>query len=104
MVVGAFNSTFIIIKLEKDNLDSFNEFTSISLCNCIYKIILKIIALKVNKIFFESISKEQFVFLHRRQIHNATGVAQEGLHCSKTNKLLVMVLKLDLSKAYATTN
>lgn len=50
--------------------------------------------------FSKTISKEQFGFLHERQIHEAiVGVAQEGLHSIKTHRMPAMVMKLDLSKA-----
>jgi hypothetical protein len=48
----------------------------------------------------KSISNEQFGFLLGKQIHEAIGVVQEGLHTIKTKKLSSMVIKLDLSKAY----
>jgi hypothetical protein len=38
--------------------------------------------------------------LEGRQIHEAIGVAQEGLHSIKTRKEKGVVLKIDLSKAY----
>ena len=50
------------------------------------------------------ISKEQFGFLEGRQIHEAIGVAQEGLHNIKTKKIKGVVLKIDLSKAYDKVN
>ena len=48
--------------------------------------------------------KEQFGFLEGRQIHEAIGVAQEGLHSIKTKHLQGVVLKIDLSKAYDRVN
>ena len=48
----------------------------------------------------EHISAEQFGFLKGRQIHEAIGVAQEGLHSMKTRNLKGAILKIDLSKAY----
>jgi hypothetical protein len=38
--------------------------------------------------------------LEGRQIHEAIGVAQEGLHSMKTRKMKGVVLKIDLSKSY----
>jgi hypothetical protein len=54
----------------------------------------------VKRILSERISGEQFGFLEGRQIHEAIGVAQEGLHSMKSRKLKGAVLKIDLSKAY----
>ena len=54
----------------------------------------------MKSILSEHISDEQFGFLEGRQIHEAIGVAQEGLHSLKTKRLKGAILKLDLSKAY----
>jgi hypothetical protein len=55
---------------------------------------------RLKPILSTSISREQFGFLEGRQIHEAIGVAQEGLHNMKTRKLKGAVVKIDLSKAY----
>ena len=80
--------------------NSLNDFRPISLCNCVYKIISKVIALRMKVILSEQISAEQFGFLEGRQIHEAIGVAQEGLHSLKTKRLKGAILKIDISKAY----
>jgi hypothetical protein len=103
-VLGAFNSTFLTLITKKESPTSFNDIRPISLFHCIYKIIAKIIVDRVKKIFSKTISKENFGFLHGRQIHEAIGVAQESLHYIKTQRLKAMVMKLDLSKAYNRTN
>ena len=48
----------------------------------------------------QNISSEQFGFVEGRQIHEAIGVAQEGLHTLKVQKQKGAVIKIDLSKAY----
>ena len=58
-----FNSTFITLIPKVNDHQSFDDFRPISLCNCIYKIISKIIAHRLNPILTEVISKEQFGFL-----------------------------------------
>lgn len=98
------NSTFIALIPKKDHPNKFDDFRLISLCNCLYKIILKIIAKRLKYILSEHISKEQFRFLEGRQIHEAIGVSQEGLHSIKTKNLRGVVLKIDLSKAYDRVN
>ena len=44
--------------------------------------------------------EETFGFLEGRQIHEAIGVAQEGLHSMKAKKIKGAILKIDLYKAY----
>jgi hypothetical protein len=74
------------------------------LCNCLYKIVAKVIARRLKPILSGAISQEQFGFLEGRQIHEAIGVAQEGLHSLKTTKSRGEILKIDLSKAFDHVN
>jgi len=60
---GAINSTFIALIPKSENPSSFNDFRPISLCNCLYKIISKIIANRLCPILSNHISFEQFAFL-----------------------------------------
>ena len=96
----AYNSTFIALIPKTDNPGSFDDFRPISLYNCIYKIIAKIIANHLRPIISTHISSEQFSLLQYQQIHEVVGIAQEVLHSIQTKKLKGMILKVDLSKAF----
>jgi len=104
VVHSPLNSTFLALIPKLDKPKSFNDYRPISLCNCIYKIIAKIISKRIKRILSKSVSAEQFGFLEGRQIHEAIGVAQEGIHSMKTLKLEGVVVKIDLSKAYDRVN
>lgn len=71
---AAISSTFIALILKVDNPSTFAEFRPISLCNCLYKIIAKIIANRLKPILSKHILPEQFAFLKDRQIHEAIGM------------------------------
>jgi hypothetical protein len=83
-----------------DNRETLDDFHPISLCKCVYKVISKVIARRVKRIISERILGEKFGLLEGRKIHEAIGVAQEGLHNMKSRNLKGVVLKIDLSKAY----
>ena len=73
-------------------------------CNCLYKIIAKIIANRLKPLLSRHISSEQFAFLDHRQIHEAIATAQELLHSLHIKKHKGMILKVDLSKAFDRVN
>jgi len=98
------SSTFIALILKVDNPSTFADFCPISLCNCLYKIIAKIIANRLKPILSMHIVPEQFVFLKDRQIHEAIGTAQEVLHSLHSRKDKGMIMKVDLSKAFDRVN
>lgn len=60
----------------------------------------KVIARQIKSILLASVSKEQLGFLEGRQIHEAIGMALEGLHSLKTKVGKAANLKTDLSKSY----
>ena len=62
-IPASFNSTFIALIPKSDNPLTLNDFRPISLCNCVYKIISKVIALRMKSILSKHISDEQFGFL-----------------------------------------
>jgi hypothetical protein len=103
-ILVAYNTTFIALIPKSNSPVGFEEYMSISLCNCIYKIISKIIATRMKELLCKTISYEQFGFLVMRQIHEVIIVAQEVFHTIKTKKQLAMVIKVDLSKAYDRVN
>ena len=53
-IPASFNSTFIALIPKSDNATSLNDFRPISLCNCVYKIISKVIALRLKIVLFST--------------------------------------------------
>lgn len=96
----ALNSTYLTLIPKKDKPVSFNDFRPISLCNILYKIISKTIAERIKPFLALAVSREQFGFLHDRQIMDAVGVAQECIHSVKVKDLSAVIMKIDLEKAY----
>eukprot|EP00253_Pinus_taeda_P033720 PITA_33720 len=99
-IYHAINSTFIALIPKTDSPTSFDDYRPISLCNCLYKIISKIIANRLRPIPSKHNAPQQFSFLEDRQIHEAIGSAQEALHSIWSKHLKCILLKIDLSKAF----
>eukprot|EP00253_Pinus_taeda_P008490 PITA_08490 len=96
----AINSTLIALIPKPDSPSSFDDYRPISLCNCLYKIISKIIANRFRPILSKHIAPQQFAFLEDRQIHEAIGAAQEALHSIWEKNQKCILLKIDLSKSF----
>lgn len=94
------NTTFLTLIVKVDKPSTFAEYKPISLCNLLYKLITKIIVGLMKVVLGECISVEQFGFLPSRQIMDAAGIVRETLHSIKLKNIPVMILKLDLEKAY----
>ena len=98
----AINSTFIALIPKTDSPISFNDFRPISLCNCLYKIISKIIANRLKPILQHIISSNQSAFLKGRSIHNNAIMAHESFYSlkKKHGNGGFRAVKLDMQKAF----
>ena len=103
-ITPSLNSTILALIPKKDNPLSFTDFRLISMCNLVYKIISKIIALRLKPHLNTHISQEQFGFLKNRRIVEPIGITQEILHTVKTKNKCALILKLDLVKAFDRVN
>jgi hypothetical protein len=74
-MLASFNFTFITIIPKSYNPQSYDDFRPISLCNCIYKVVAKVISRRIKNILSNSISSEQFGFMEGRKIHEAIRVS-----------------------------
>ena len=72
-IPACFNSTFIALIPKVENPLLLNDFKPISLCNCIYKVVSKVITNRFKQVLSEHSSNEQFGFLEGRLIHEAIG-------------------------------
>jgi len=57
-----FNTTFLAVIPKADSPASFEDFRPISLCNCIYKIIAKTIAIRLKPILLATSQKNSLAF------------------------------------------
>ncbi|KAK3211118.1 hypothetical protein Dsin_015824 [Dipteronia sinensis] len=78
------------------------DYSPISLCNVIYKRVVKALANRLRKVSGEVISENQSAFMLGRMISDNAIIGVECIHKLKTKnrKEVSLALKLDMSKAY----
>jgi hypothetical protein len=99
-VLQALNATFLTLIPKEERVTNMKNFRPISLCNVIYKIILKVIALKLKPILPFIISKEKLGYVEGRKVMDSIILVHEIIHSLKSTHTPSMLLKLDLSKAF----
>jgi hypothetical protein len=82
-IAGSLNSTFLALIPKVNKPVNFGDFRPISLCNLVYKVISKVIVVRIKPILSKALSAEQLGFLEGRQIHDAIGTTHECLHSIK---------------------
>ena len=100
---GKLNETNICLIPEGDRPREMSGFRPISLCNVSYKVVSKILSLRLKKFLPELISETQSAFVAGRLITDNILIAQENFHALRSNpanRKKFMGLKTDMSKAY----
>ena len=94
------NETFLTLIHKKEGIIYPSEFILISLCNVVYKIITKVIANKLKPCLLALIPEEKTSYVEDKHIMDVIFLAHEAIHTIKYQKNLVVVIKLDMSKAF----
>eukprot|EP00253_Pinus_taeda_P001985 PITA_01985 len=97
---GSTNSAFLALLLKEKGASDFSRFHSISLCNTSYKLITKIISIRLKNILPDIIPENQGGFIKGRKILDNIVLVQEAVHSSCQRKEKGMVIKLDLANAF----
>jgi hypothetical protein len=98
----ALNHTTLTIIPKVRNPHDMKEFRPILLCNVLYKICSKVLALRLREFLDEIIAEEQSAFVPGRLITNNVLIAYECVHYlkRKKGKSGACAVKLDMAKAY----
>ncbi|XP_031124326.1 uncharacterized protein LOC116027040 [Ipomoea triloba] len=100
------NDTLIALISKNNSPSNASQYRPISLCNVIYKIITKVMTNRIKPILRRLIGHEQSSFVPGRQITDNILIYQEVIHSmrNKQGKKSLMILKIDLEKAYDRLN
>ena len=96
------NRTSITFISKIPGLETLNNYSPISLCNTMYKIVSEILVAPLRPLLGKLISPLQFAFVLRRRRTDNAIIVQELIHTlgRKKGKTGFMVIKIDLKKAY----
>ena len=103
-VVCSLNSTFIVLVPKKGGAEDIKDFRPISLVNSLYKLIAKVLANRLKKVMSKLVNTAQNAFVARRQILDASLIANEVINSIMKKKEKGILCKLDREKAYDTLN
>jgi hypothetical protein len=101
-LLSQMNHTYITLIPKRQGASNFNQFRPISLCNFYYKIISKILVLRLRPILPKLIDPAQVAFVPDRWIAENVVLAQEVVHTfhNMKRKKGSVGFKLDFKKAY----
>lgn len=96
------NQTLLTLIPKVVDLARASNFQPIALCNVIYKVVMKVLAIHIKNVLPNVISNNQSSFIAGRNSIDNSIVLQETVHSMqfKTGRKHFMVVKLDLTKAY----
>ena len=94
------NSAFIALIPKIKNPESFRDFRPISMVGCVYKIVAKILARRLQRVMDHLISPYQTSFIKGRQILDGALIAGELIDSCKRMDKAAVILKLDFHKAF----
>lgn len=101
--IALLNHTYIALIPKSEKPKRVGDYRPISLCNVIYKVIAKTIANRLKEILHLVISHTQSAFIPGRLSTDNIIIGYKCLHkirLSKSKKGGIVVVKLDVSKAY----
>lgn len=98
------SATFITLIPKKRGASEIKDLWPISLVGSLYKLLAKILALRLKMVFQKIISTSQNAFIFRRQITDCSLLANECIDVMIKVRQSGIVRKTDMEKAYDHAN
>ena len=94
------NTAFVALIPKIESPSGFKDFRPISMVGCIYKIISKLLARRLQQVMDHLVGPLQSSFIEGRQILDGALIAGEIIESCKRHKTEATMLKLDFHKAF----
>lgn len=104
IVNKALNATYVALIPKKAHCSKVSDFRPISLTTSIYKILAKVLSVRLKVVLTSTIAANQSAFVRGRKILDPILIANEVVDYWKTNKQKGIIIKLDVEKAFDKLN
>lgn len=98
------NASFIALIPKVASPKGLHEFRPISLINCMYKVMSKVLAIRLRNVICTVIDICQSAFIGGRNLLDSVLVANEAIHEARKMKKPTFIMKVDFEKAYDTVD
>ena len=85
---------------KKGGVEDFKDFRPIRMVGSLYKLITEVLANRLKGVMGSLVNKAKNAFVGRRQILDASLIANEGIDSMLKKKIKGILCKLDIEKAY----
>lgn len=95
------NTTLITLIPKSSTANTIRDYSPISCCTTLYKIISKVLTIRMSSVMSDLVNEAQVAFVPGRFIHDNTMLAQEIIRgYGEKNLSTRWMIKMDLQKAY----